>query len=222
MALSAAPRICRTISSARDASRRSSTQVRTGENDGQIGRRPGDGFGDHVDDRLGEAEGHAGHVGSQAGSQLLDQVRLGPSPGPGSIGFQGHQKLVAIRPERLGVRILPSGLRADQADFRRLADQLADAAATSADCSMATPGGRVARIQITPSSSCGRNSVPEPPAGDQAPIGQQGGGADRPPTMARRTASRISGSYRARARRRKRLGRNAWPPAEEHSWPGRG
>ncbi len=74
------------------------------------------------------------------------------------------QELIAIRAERVhpesfrplwDMTILTSG------DCRMSCRMRA---AVSADSSSEIPGGRFERTQITPSSSCGRNSVPTAPA----------------------------------------------------------
>ena len=174
-------------------------EVGTGEDHREVGRRSGHGLGDHVDDRLREAEDDAGDVRTKRRGELLDEVGLRAPRVQLSYGWSAT---------RNSVRFGPNGsvfescrpvceLTRRTSGARRISSRMLDA--ISADFSMATPGASVARIQMTPSSSCGRNSRPTREPRPSAP---------RPPARSTRRPARC---VPARCAGRVRNGEPAMP-----------
>jgi len=103
-------------------------EIRSGDDDRQVGRRARHRLGDVVDDRLGEAEEAAGNGRLEALRQLVDQIRLRLAARPRVVRRQRDEQLIAVRSIRVRPIIVPARLRRDLSYFRRLLDQPANLA----------------------------------------------------------------------------------------------
>ena len=106
-------------------------QIRTGDDDGQIGRRAGHRLGDVVDDRLREAEEAARDLAAQPRRQLLDRSAFRFPRWPRVVRRQGDEELVAIRSVRIRPVVVAAGLRRDLLHLGRLLARARESALAS-------------------------------------------------------------------------------------------
>ena len=111
-----------------------------------------------VDDRLREAEEPAGNGGLQPLCELLDEIGLELAARPGVVRPQRDEQLIAIRSVWIRAVVVPPGLRGHFPHLGGLLDEAPNLTGELRRLGERDAGGKFARIQITPSSSCGRNS----------------------------------------------------------------